>query len=356
MTNLRGRAVSLALLCAVTVGACGKSEPDIPTFDPMDKIQNFNGWKVERAIAVSPGKDAPKAHHIQRITSGLHDVDFKTPPKALIPVTPSCRVTRPELSSDKYLIIGDGRTYFPLMKNPDVPSIITFNTDSVNALAKEQADRLIEKGTRKNAFGKAITLPESSMMMKNIYITETSSSVVVALGGGGLYNFHLAPGARLKGVVVYTGETGYNKSMQAAVAGVPDDVPVNFVSQKHKATKGCWTRVQKRPDKSWAKKSQKGERFKAVKPHWDAFFKRVRKDIDRIPDKNVISVAYAGHYLIGPPPVNYEDRIPYVAFGGKTIHYSASDHVNFGTVEQNNAFARQILDQYYEAHVAANAK
>lgn len=357
MTILRGRALFLSGLCAVTISACGgKAEPDIPTFNPMEKVLKSEGWKIDTAIAASPGKDTPSLHHVQAIASGLHDVDFKTPPSALIPVKPSCKVTRPDISSGKYLIIGGGAAKFPLMKRPEIPGLVTFSNATASALAKKQANRMADTGRRAKPTATRPSLPAHNMLMKDVFITETSKPIVVALAGGGLYNFHLAPGVRLNGVVVYTGETGYNKSSQAAVAGVPDNVPVNFISETHKATKRCWTRIQNRPDKSWSKSSQKGRRFAALKPHWNTFFRRVKKDIDTFPEKNVISVATAGHYLIGPAPVKYEDRIPYVAFAGKSIRYMDAENVSFGTREQNLAFSRKTLDQFYEGYLAASAK
>jgi len=88
--------------------------------------------------------------------------------------------------------------------------------------------------------------------------------------------------------------------MQAAVAGVPEGVPVNFINQKHRATRGCWTRVTRRPDKSWARRlygrSKDTSRHELMKPIWKAFERRVRD------------------------------------------------------------MARQVLDQYYNAHLAAAAK
>jgi len=300
----------------------------------MDKVQQGEGWKVERAIAVSPGKDKPTAHHVQTIASGLHDIDFKSHPTALIPVEPSCNVTSPDVNDSVYLILGDGRAQFPLMKKAEIPGLITFTNQSVNALAKAQAMNTIEHGTRKKAFDSRITTPASTMSMKDVFITETSAPLVIALAGGGLYNFHLAPGAEIAGVVVYTGKTGYNNSPHAAVAGV----------------------VQTRPDKSWSKRLQHNGRYEAVMPFWKSFFKRATNDLDYIPEENVISVSRAGHFLIGPPPARYEDRIPYVAFGGKTIHYSAAENVNFGTRDQNRDFARSVLDPYYEAHLAEAKK
>jgi len=242
------------------------------------------------------------------------------------------------------------------MKKAEVPGIITFNNKAANDLAKDQAKHMVEKGVRKKPFQSNINLPASTMGMKDVFITETSKPIIVALASGGLYNFHLAPGVRLSGVVVYTGETGYSKTKQAAVAGIPEGVPVNFISQSHKATKACWTRIQTRPDKSWAKRIHNNERYKALMPHWRTFFNRVKKDIGSFPEKNVISVSKADHFLIGPAPVRYEDRLPYVAFAGKTIHYSATDHASFGTSEQNKKYARGILDQYYETHLAAARK
>jgi hypothetical protein len=345
-----------AIVCGFLLSGCAKTEPDIPTFDPLDKVQQSEGWKVGPAVAVSPGTETPMAHHVQTIASGLHNIDFDTPPTALIPVEPSCKVTKPSTNSGKYLIIGDGSANFSLMKKPKVRSLLTVTQKKASHLAKAQVETTLVNQTRSNEVTGRVPLPASSMAIKDVFITQTSEPVAVALTGGGLFNFNLAPGVRLTGVVVYVGETAYNKTDQAAVAGVPAGVPVNFVSEKHPASKECWTRVQARPDKSWPKRLQGGRRYKALLPHWKTFYRKVRKDIGDVPQKNVISVSYSGHYLIGPAPTRYEDRIPYVAFAGKTVHYMEAEHVNFGTREENNAFARQILDQYYEAQLKAARK
>lgn len=96
-----------------------------------------------------------------------------------------------------------------------------------------------------------------------------------------------------------------------------------------------------------------GPRFEALKPHWKNFEKRVRKDIGPIPSKNVVSLNRTNHVLIGPAPTRYEDRLPYVAFAGQKIRYMAADHAQFGSPVQNGTYARQVLDQYYEAHLKA---
>jgi len=350
------RFFTVTVASALILAACAKTEPDIPTFDPMDKVSSHWGWKVEQSIAVSPGKDKPSVHHLQAITSGLHDVDFETPPTAFVPVTPSCKVNKPDISSGKYLVIGGGWTSFPLMKKVAVTGVTTFDNKTASAIARKQAKNMLENGTRKGAFGPGIPNPGSNLAMKDVFVTETSESVFIALASGGLYNFHLVPGAQLSGVVVYTGETGYNKTSQVAVAGVPDGVPVHFISQTHKATKNCWTRIQIRPDQTWRKRNSIQDRADAIRPYWKAFFKRVKKDVGFIKEEDVISVSKAAHFLIGPAPTRYEDRIPYTALGGKTIHYSEADHINFGTQEQNSDFAIAVVDQFYEAHLEAMRK
>lgn len=350
MTKLRGTAFTFALMSALTAGACKKSEPELPTFDPMDKVQLSEGWKVGRSVAVSPGAETPTPHHVQAIASGLHEIDFETPPTALTPVTPSCAVKNPGMGGGKYLIIGSGANRFPLMKGTDVPSMMTFENKALNKLGKAQADTMKTKGVRTTSGMGNIALPLSNMGITDVFITETSETVFLALAGDGLYNFNMAPSVRLSGVVVYS-ETG-----QAAVAGVPDHVSVDFVSKTHKATKGCWTRIQPRPDKSWSKNVQKGPRFDALKPHWRKFNNRVRKDIGLVPPENVISVNRADHFLIGPAPTRYEDRLPYTAYAGKSVRFVAADHARFGSSEDNKAYARSVLDQYYEAHLSGGAK
>lgn len=347
MTKLRGLSVIFALTCALAAGACTKAEPDLPTFDPLDKIRLSEGWKVGRSIAVSPGAKTPTAHHVQAIASGLHDVDFDTPPIALTAVNPSCRVTNPGMGGGKYLVIGSGSVRFPLMKNPDIPSLMTFNNDAVNKLGQKQASNMKTKGVRVTDATGRISLPSSNMAMTDVFITETSKPITLALAGGGLYNFHMAPEVKLTNVVIYTSKT------QAAVAGVPDHVPVEFVSKTNKATRGCWTRIQPRPDESWSKNVRKGPRFNALKPHWKAFERRVRKDIGTVPPENVLSVNNTDHILIGPAPTRYEDRLPYIAYAGKSIRFMAADHAQYGSREDNNTYARNVLDQYYEAHLAA---
>lgn len=350
MTKLRGLALTFALTCALGSGACKKAEPDLPTFDPMDKITFSEGWKVGRSVAVSPGEKTPTAHHIQAIASGLHDVDFKTPPTAFIPVNPSCNVKNPGMGGGKYLIIGNGFTRFSLMKNPKVPRLMTFDNDVMNKLGQAQAAAMKSQGARYTSSQQRKAGPSSGMGITDVFVTETSETVHITLAGGGLYNFNMAPGVRLSGVVVYTNND------KAAVMGVPDHVPVSFVSKTHKDTRGCWTRIQARPDVSWSKSNQKGLRFDALKPHWKTFERRVRKDSGPVPAKNVISVSRAAHFLIGPAPTRYEDRLPYTAYAGKSVRYIAADNVRIGTLEENRAYARQVLDQYYEAHLAAGKK
>ena len=351
MTNLRDSVVKATFICAIVLGACTQAEPDLPTFDPLDKVMTGEGWKAGRSIVVSPGADSPQAHHVQAITSGLHNIDFKTPPASLTPVEPSCAVTNPGMGGGKYMILGDGWAQFPLLKkNIKIPKLMTFNNDVVNKLGQAKA-YATKHGTSVSAATRKMKSPSSGMAMKDVFITETSESVVLALAGGGLYNFHIAPGARLAGVVVYS------KTDQAAVAGVPNHVPVEFISKIHPATRGCWTRIQARPDKSWSKSMQRSlggtSRYEALKPFWKTFHRRVRKDIGNVPEQNVISVNYAGHFLIGPAPTRYEDRLPYVAYAGKPIRYLAADHAQFGTADDNKKYARELIDQYYKAHLAA---
>lgn len=350
MTILRGLAFTFAMTCALASGACTKAEPDIPTFDPMDKVQLGEGWRVGSSIAVSAGAKTPTAHHVQAIASGLHDVDFKTQPTALIPVTPSCKVKNPGMGGEKYLIIGNSSTRFHLMNQPDYPRLMTFNNDVMNKLGQEQAARMKTKGSRSTLINGKVDVPRSTIGITDVFVTETSKTVHVVLAGGGLYNFNMVPGVRLSGIVVYT-DTG-----KAAVMGVPDHVPVSFVSKTHKATKNCWTRIQSRPDASWSKSSQRGLRFDALKPHWKTFERRVRKDSGPVPSENVISVGGAAHFLIGPPPTRYEERLPYTAYAGKSVRYIAAENVRLGTLEENRAHARKVLDQYYEAHLKAGEK
>jgi len=347
MAQLRLLALTFTVISTLAAG-CKKSEPDIPTFDPMDKVQPREGWSVERSIAVSKGPNILQAHHVQSLASGLHDVDFKTPPKALIPIEPSCKVTRPDTKASNYLIIGNGQVRFPLMKRPETTGLITFDNKTANKLAKEQAISTKTKGVRSTNVTGKYALPSSNMQMTDIFITSTSKPVFLALAGGGLYNFNLRPGAQVSGVVIYT------ESNNAAVAGLPENTPISFVSKTHKATRGCWTRIQPRPDKTWSKRIQNGKRYEALKPHWKDFEKRVNKDIGNVSMNNIISVYRAGHFLIGPAPTQYEHRIPYVALGGKTIHYLAADHARVDTYENNKAYAGSVLNQYYEAHMGAN--
>ena len=248
MTYLRARNLTLAAISlGVILSGCAKEEPDLPTTDPLDKIMKSEGWKVGRSIAVSPGRDEPKAHWVQAITSGWHDVDFKTPPASLTAVEPSCDVYNPGMGGGKYLLLTGGGHYgggipnFTLMKNPEVPGLMTFSDDLAYASAADQAENMIQKGQRKRSQEWSVKGPRSRMGMKDVFITDTSEPLSLALAGGEMYNFQMAPGVSLSSIVVYSHGEG------AAVAGVPDNVPVSFVSKAHKATKNCWTRIQPRP-------------------------------------------------------------------------------------------------------------
>lgn len=347
MIRLRLLAFTFAIATTLAAG-CEKSEPDIPTFDPLDKVQQREGWKVGRSIAVSTGPDILKAHHVQSVASGLHDVDFKTPPKTLIPIKPSCSINRPDTKTSKYLIIGNGGVSFPLMKGAEPTSLMTFDNQTANEIAKLQAINTKTKGVRSSDVTGRYATPPLNMPMTDIFVTTTSKPIFLVLAGGGLYNFNMRPGARISGVVIYA------ESDRAAVAGLPDNTPVSFVSKTHEATRECWTRIQPRPDKTWAKRIQRGPRYDALKPHWKAFERRVYKDIGNIPMNNIISVYSAGHFLIGPAPTQYEHRIPYVGLGGKTIHYIAADHARVDTYENNRTYAKDVLNTYYKIHMDAN--
>jgi hypothetical protein len=355
MTSLRANTILAAVLSMAVMAGCAKAEPDLPTFDPLDKVQASEGWKVGRNIAVSPGEKTPRAHHVQAIASGLHDVDFETPPTALVPVAPSCTVSHPGMGGGKYMLLGKGWTKFYLMDSPDFPGIQAFNNSAANEVAKIRIDT--ELGNkRKNSFQDSLKVNSitSNMTMQDVFITETDKSVFVVLAGDGLYNFNMKPDVKLSGVLVYS------NSERAAVAGVPDHVNVEFVSKTHPATKSCWTRIQARPDASWreakSRARDRNSRYSALKPHWKKFQSRVRKDIGLVPDENVVSVNRTDHFLIGPPPVTYEGRIPYVAFGGKTIRYMTADHARFGSPDDNAAYGQSVLDQYYAAHLKAGQK
>nr|AID57591.1 hypothetical protein [uncultured bacterium] len=360
MTYLRGRSAVLAAISfGIILSGCAKAEPDLPTSNPKDEIRLSEGWKVGRGIAVSPGKDEPKAHHVQAITSGWHDIDFETPPASLTAVKPSCDVYDPGMGGGKYLLLAGGGKFsgpgakFPLMKNLEVPGLMAFSDKLASDWARNQAENMIEKGRRKHSRQWDFDQPHTKMVMRDVFITNNSESLNLALAGGGMYNFHMAPGVVLSSIVVYSYGEG------AAVAGVPDHVPVSFVSKAHQATKRCWTRIQARPDKSWRRaKSEardKRSRYNAVMPHWKEFQKRVSRDIGKVPEENVVSVNYTGNFLIGPPPTRYEDRIPYVAFGGKPIRYMTADHVRFGTGDDNWEYLRSVVDQYYDAFLVAAA-
>lgn len=350
MTKLRGLAFTLTLTCALGTGACKKSEPDIPTFDPLDKVQLRQGWNAGRSIAVSPGAKTQTAHHVQTIASGLHDVDFITPPTAFIPVAPSCKVKNPGMGGKKYLIIGGGATRFSLMKKPKVPRLMTFDNDVMNKLGQAQAASMKSEGDRYKTSRQRKNVSSTTMGMTDVFVTETSQPVHLSFAGNGLYNFNMAPGVRLTGVVIYT------DSGRAAVAGIPDHVPVSFVSKIHKATRGCWTRVQARKDATWSNFARGQVDVYDLEPLWKKFEGRVRKDSGTVPKENIIGVYRADHFLIGPAPVRYEDRLPYVAFAGKSVHYMATDHVHLGLSDENGAYARRVLDQYYEAHMAAGKR
>ena len=176
MMQIRFLALTLTIASTLATG-CKKDEPDIPTFDPLDSVQPQEGWKVGRSIAVSKGPDILKAHHVQSIASGLHDVDFKTPPKAFIPIEPSCNIKRPGTNTSKYIIIGNGQAKFPLLKRPEPTGLITFDNKTANKHAKLQAINTKTKGVRTTNVTGKYSMPSSNMAMTEIFVTSTSKEV-----------------------------------------------------------------------------------------------------------------------------------------------------------------------------------
>ena len=326
------------LASAAVLGACEKSEPPIPATDPMQKVDRREGWRVGKGVAIGLNDGQLKAHHIQAIASNLHDIDFDTPPASLLPVPARCTVARPDPSAQRFLVIGTGRSSFPLMKNTSPPGLSTIQAAHIRFNADFVANNRVREGMNRHAsHGR-------TMGIRDIFVTEpgpvhlTIASPSLGLTGT-THNIIAGPDTQIVGVAVYT------TAGSSSVMGVSADTPVSFVSEANAATERCWTRMQARPDDSWAKGAagRNNARRKALAPHWKASLRRVSKDVGRIDNDNVVSFNSAGHILIGPAPTTYETRLPYRAFAEQTVHFMASDYVNFGDREANDELRARII-------------
>lgn len=341
MVVLRRRVGALAMLAAL--GACAEAaEPNIPTWNPHDKVQASEGWKVRAGIAVSPGEDYPTAHHWQAVAAGTHAINFDTPPASINPVTPTCKAARAEPGSKRYLVVGQGASDYPLIKGGKsrVPVPYSFSEADVDmAVDRHMAHDHSQSVLRFAGVGPdGHARKDVTMLVRDVVVTDLAPSLhlVLASTSGGLWNLELAPGVTVDGVTVYSGDD------TVGVAGLSPDTPIRFVTAEHTQTQRCFTRIQARPDESWSLNQE--ARHAALKPVWRKFFGQVKREVGSIRPENVLSVDYAGHFLLGPAPTTYEGRVPYQGLAGKHIHVAANDHLGMTTLEQSMDVQRAAFE------------
>jgi len=329
-----------------SLAACGEQgEPELPAFDPMDKIDiGPQGYRIKGTIAVNAKNEF---YHMQHLISGYHNFDLETPPVSVTPVEPSCNMRN---------LAGDTQVHVIVAPNYDSPALT--KEDQITSLSVSQNWVDEESDRRKKKFektGKASGRKQpSSMRIRNVVVTEPSRPVFIVVTSRypTIYNFTVAPYADVEGVMFYS------QSEQAAISGLSPEIPVYFQSEEHPNTESCWKRVENKPDETWREhkeamrlksaSSQKNSRYHLLKPIFSTFAKKVRDDVGYFNDDTLINVGGASYFLIGPAPTMIEQRLPYSPIAGSNVSFMASEHITFGTRKENKRFAENVIAQNTE--------
>ena len=331
-----------ALLCACAAETGPLPEPPVPTTDPRDHIRlGMDSWKAEKNIALASGDRRVRAVHAQTVFSGLHTVDFRTPPAAFVAVKPSCDLPKAEGDGPRYMVVGNGATSHaltrlsPKERAQDRPYLHMVTQDVVGDHAKDARENHTRDGV----------LPPTETSLRDIAVTDTSGPVHIVLGvpHGIVQNFVLAPGVEVASVYVYS-DTG-----KVGVAGLPADTPVHFILRDHGATRHCHVRTVERPDTK--RRDAYADRAETLEPVWRTFRARAERHVGRIPEDHIVSGSSFAHALLGPAPDTYEARLPYRALAGKTVIHPEAYHVEFG----NGDAARRVLDAVVKAELGVGA-
>jgi len=206
MQNIKSILTTSLILVASGLSACGeKKEPPLPTFDPQDKVrQRGQGYAVAGTIAVD---SLNNFFHMEHMVSGYHNIDTSTQPASLTAVKPSCSGSQAAAESAVHVIIAREGGRAKKLADIQQPSLITFSSKTVEEIAKDRAEKYLETQTFKGVTQKYSNWPRA-MGQKDIVITESAKPVYVVLTGRypTLYNFTVAPYAKVSGVLVYTDE------------------------------------------------------------------------------------------------------------------------------------------------------
>ena len=347
MSFLSIRTAAIIAVAATILTGCKKEagEPALPTYDPMTKVQFGEGYKVGGAVAVDGKK---KLHHMKHLVANYYNIDTKTPIASLTGVKPSCQVKGAAQGEEVHVIIArDGGNGWELSEDVQ-PIMAAFSKKSYSDIAEKRARNFQENGSL-TRYGQNSMNGPRKMSRKDIVVTAYEKPVYVVLVGRypTLYNFTVAPYAKVAGVLVYSDDEG------AAVAGLDPSVPVSFQSESSPATKRCWVRPENKPDETWKdykeamrvkRPKQSRLRYHLMQPYYNKFAAKVHKDAGYFRDDNLIGVAYARYFLIGPAPTQLEQRIPYSPVAGSHIKFMELDHVKVGPPEEVGAFIKNTID------------
>jgi len=348
MKNIKSILATSLILVVSGLTACGEEkEPPLPTFDPQEKVrQRGQGYAVDGTIAVDGSNNF---FHMEHMVSSYYNIDTSLPAASLTPVKPSCSGTQAAATDSVHVIIARSGGRAKRLADIKQPSLMTFSNDKLEATAQERAQKYIETQTFKG-IGQNYSGWSRIMSQKDIVITEGRKPVYVVLAGRypTLYNFTVAPYAKVSGVLVYSDEP------HAAVAGLDPSVPVHFQSAESPATKSCWVRTENKPDETWREhkkamrmkpgsQASRTSRYHALKPIYNKFAAKVRKDAGSFTDSRLINVESGSYFLIGPAPTRLEQRIPYSPVSGSHIKFLENDEVQFGMRENLTNQAKNIL-------------
>ncbi len=331
---------------ALCLSACGeKKEPPLPKSTPQSHAnKRAQGYDINGSVAVDRDNNF---HHMQRLVSDYYNYDLNLPPASIRHVAPSCNGRKSTAEETVHVVIARNGGVREGLRKEELPSLMLITNLVVDEIAKDRAAKYIKTGTFNGVGQKYKNWPQK-MNRKEVVITESKNPVYVVLvtRWPTLYNFTLAPNVKVSGVMVYS------DARQSAVAGLDPSTPVRFLTGDNPATKKCWVRPENKPDSTWTgykkakrlKRSQFGSsRYHLLNDVYKKFAAKIKSDVGRFSDSNLISVHGGAYFLIGPEPRTLEERIKYSPVAGSHIIVTESDDVQLGLKKDLENYAYEII-------------
>jgi hypothetical protein len=313
---MRALGVSMLAGLSLSLAACGG---DVPSGNPADEVgRELRGYRAPPGVMM--GADE-KPYWVQSAIKGFRPVKDGDVPGSLVQREGigGCAFTRPAENEVVATVMVDDSLV-------DSPVYILSRR-----LVGDRAENLINvlKANGKTVVASDVT--GDSLNVVDVAVTERSKPVylVLASGGGLLFNVHLAPGARVSRVAVIGGRT-------MAVANLDPATPVEFLTGD--AGAACGATPMRIPADHWSfvrNAREAGgslddvlERNYAMQRQWAQWF-RDSFGVDSEPGAS--GAATTAHVLAGPMPASSKERATYRPLKGATVLISRADYIVAGS-------------------------